>query len=281
MHLSLLKEFRRSTAGPAGGLILMGIAAIAFLAPLLAPLDPNLQTREAFQSPSPRHPLGTNHVGQDIGSRLVHGARTSLAVGMLVALAATLAGALVGGSCALKGGFYDAILMRLVDAFLIVPAIIVLILITAYLKPGLLLIILLISSFSWAGGARIVRAQTLSLKARAHLLAARSFGGTRGYLLRRHVLPELGPILIFEFIHNFRRAVFMEAGIAFLGVCDPAVVSWGTMMKNAMDYSYMNSWMWWLIPPGMALSATILALAWIGHNLEPILEPRLREAARA
>jgi peptide/nickel transport system permease protein len=187
----------------------------------------------------------------------------------------------VGGTCALKGGFYDAILMRLVDAFLIVPAIIVLILITAYLKPALLLIIVLISSFSWAGGARIVRAQALSLKERAHILAAQSFGGTPGYLLRKHVLPELGPILIFEFIHNFRRAVFMEAGLAFLGVCDPGVVSWGTMMKNAIDYSYMNSWMWWLIPPGMALSATILALAWIGHNLEPILEPRLQEAARA
>lgn len=281
MHNSIRREFQRSTAGRIGLVILISVSALAALAPLVAPLDPNVQTRQAFQAPSKIHVLGTNHVGQDNWSRLVYGARTSLMIGFFVGCIATFISALVGGSCALRGYLYDVIMMRIVDALLIVPTIIILILVAAYLKPTLPLLVALISLFGWAGGARIVRAQTLSLKERAHIWAARSFGASRGYILRRHIVPELGPILVVEFIHNFRRAVFMEAGLAFLGICDPTAVSWGTVMKNAIDYSYMNVWLCWLIPAGLALSATILGLALIGHGLESILEPRLKEYARA
>lgn len=281
MHIQPLNELRKNLSWRITSKILIALILLAIFAPWLAPVDPNRQTREAFQSPSVDHFLGTNHVGQDNWSRLVYGARTSLMVGFSVALLATLIGVLVGGTTALRRGLYDLILMRVVDALLIIPAIVILILITAYLKPTLALLVVLISIFSWPAGARIVRAQTLSLKERAHIWAARSFGGSRGYILRRHILPELGPILVVEFIHNFRRAVFMEAGLAFLGICDPMTVSWGAMIKNAVDYSYMNAWLWWLIPAGGALSATILSLAWIGHSLEPILEPRLKELASA
>ncbi len=281
MHIQPLNELRKNLSWRITSKILIALILLAIFAPWLASVDPNRQTREAFQSPSVDHFLGTNHVGQDNWSRLVYGARTSLMVGFSVALLATLIGVLVGGTTALRRGLYDLILMRVVDALLIIPAIVILILITAYLKPTLALLVVLISIFSWPAGARIVRAQTLSLKERAHIWAARSFGGSRGYILRRHILPELGPILVVEFIHNFRRAVFMEAGLAFLGICDPMTVSWGAMIKNAVDYSYMNAWLWWLIPAGGALSATILSLAWIGHSLEPILEPRLKELASA
>jgi peptide/nickel transport system permease protein len=281
MHIRPWNELRKNASCRIACGILVFLALLAVLAPWVAPIDPNRQTREAFQPPSATHLLGTNHVGQDHWSRLVYGARTSLTVGFSVALLATLISALVGGTCALRGGFYDLILMRVVDGLLIIPAIIILILITAYLKPTLSLLVALISFFSWAAGARIVRAQALSLKQRPHIWAGKSFGGTRGYVLRRHLLPELGPILVVEFIHNFRRAVFMEAGLAFLGICDPITVSWGVIMKNAVDYSYMNGWLWWLIPAGVALSATILSLAWIGQSLEPILEPRLKELAHA
>ncbi len=281
MHIQPLNELRKNISCRIACKILIALVLLAIFAPWLALVDPNRQTREAFQPPSVQHFLGTNHVGQDNWSRLAYGARTSLTVGFSVALLATLIGALVGGTAALRRGLYDLILMRAVDALLIIPAIIFLILITAYLKPTLALLAFLISLFSWPAGARIVRAQTLSLKERAHIWAAQSFGGSRGYVLRRHILPELGPILVVEFIHNFRRAVFMEAGLAFLGICDPMTVSWGAMIKNAVDYSYMNAWLWWLIPAGGVLSATILSLAWIGQSLEPILEPRLKEPTRA
>jgi peptide/nickel transport system permease protein len=281
LHIRPLNELRKNISCRIACKILMALVLLAVFAPWLAPVDPNRQTKGSFQSPSAQHFFGTNHVGQDNWSRLVYGARTSLTIGFTVALLATLIGALIGGITALRRGLTDLILMRAVDALLIIPPIIILILITAYLKPTLALLSFLISLFSWPPGARIVRAQTLSLKERAHIWAAQSFGGSRGYVLRRHILPELGPILVVEFIHNFRRAVFMEAGLAFLGICDPLTVSWGTIMKNAVDYSYMNAWLWWLIPAGGALSATILSLAWIGQSLEPILEPRLKELTSA
>jgi peptide/nickel transport system permease protein len=277
MHISIRGEFRKDAFGQVGLILLIMITTIALLGPIVAPCEPNHQTRLAFTSPSWFHILGTNHVGQDNWSRLVYGARTSLLIGFLVACVATLISAVVGSSCALKGGLWERIVMRFVDGFLIIPAIVVLILVSAYTKPRLYLLILLISLFSWAGGARVIWAQALSLKDRAHIWAARSFGGSRWYVIRRHILPDLGPILVVEFIHSFRRAIFMEAGLAFLGICDPTRVSWGTMMRNAIDYSYMNVWMWWLVPAGLALSITILSLAFIGNTLEPFMEPRLRE----
>ena len=262
-------------------MILLIMVALALLSPVLAGDAPNRQTREAFESPSLTHILGTNHVGQDNWSRLCHGARTSFLVGFFAASAATLIGLIVGGSCAFRGGTYDAVMMRFVDALLIIPAIIVLILVAAYVNPRLPLLIVLISLLTWSGGARIVRAQTLSLKKRSHIQAARTFGGSGWYVMHRHIVPDLGPILVVEFIHGFRRAVFMEAGLAFLGIGDPTTVSWGTIMKNAVDYSYMGAWGWWLVPAGLALSLTILSLTFIGHTLEPMMEPRLMEEAVA
>jgi len=281
MHVSIRGAFRKNRFGHIGLILLAGITLLALLAAVIAPTDPHLQTRQSFEPPSASHILGTNHVGQDNWSRLVHGARTSLLVGFLVACAATLISALLGVSCALTGGLYDGIMMRLVDALIIIPAIIILILIFAYVKPDIHFIIMSIALFSWAGGARILRAQTLSLKERAHIWAARSFGGNNWYVMRRHIVPDLSPILVVEFIHAFRRGVFVEAGLAFLGIGDPTTVSWGTIMRNAVEYSYMNVWSWWLLPAGLALSIAILSLTFIAHTLEPIMEPRLREEASA
>ncbi|MBW2121978.1 MAG: ABC transporter permease [Deltaproteobacteria bacterium] len=281
MHITIKGEFGKSSYGRTGLFLLAALMALAVFAPVVAPYDPNHQTRLSFEPPSWCHILGTNHVGQDNWSRLVYGARTSLLVGFGVALLATTISATVGGTCGLKGGLYDAVMMRLADALLILPAVVILITISAYVKPRIYLLIILISSLSWPGGARIVRSQTLSLKERPHIWAARSFGASTRYILHRHIIPDLGPVLVVEFIHAFKRGVFMEAGLAFLGIGDPMVVSWGTIMKNAVDYSYMKVWACWLIPAGLALSFAILSLTLIGHTLEPVMEPRLREQARA
>jgi peptide/nickel transport system permease protein len=281
MHISIRGEFYKNRFGQIGLILFTAIILLALLAPVIAPVDPNHQTRQSFEPPSALHILGTNHVGQDNWSRLVHGARTSLLVGFLVACAATFISALLGVSCALKGGLYDGIMMRFVDALIIIPAIIILILVFAYLKPSIYLLSIFIALLTWAGGARILRAQALSLKERAHIWAARSFGGTNWYVLRRHIVPDVAPILMVEFIHAFRRGVFMEAGLAFLGIGDPSTVSWGTIMREAVDYSYMDVWSWWLLPAGLVLSITILSFTFIGHTFEPIMEPRLRDEVSA
>jgi peptide/nickel transport system permease protein len=277
MHIDLKREVTRSTSGRFGIGLFGLILASALFAPLLAGYDPLAQSVASFQPPSMGHLLGTNHVGQDIWSQLVYGARTSLMVGFSVAFIATTLSALLGAASALIGGLFDRILMRVVDAFIVIPILIIMVLLAAYLKPSLWVLIIMLSLLSWQSGARTVRAQSLSLKSRMHVSAARCFGAGRWYLIRRHILPDLSPILVVGFIYSLRRAIFMEAGLAFIGIADPGTVSWGMMMKKALDFSYLDAWTWWLIPAGVALSLTIIAITFIGHSMEPAMDPRLRE----
>lgn len=334
MHIDLkheLVENRSSRLGMAGLVIVL---AVAVLAPLLATHDPLEQTIHALQPPSFQHLLGTNQAGQDIWSQLVYGARTSLVVGLVVAALGTLLSVVVGTSAALIGGWYDRIVMRVVDALLVIPLLIVLILLSVYLGYGLggggvlamqvvvaamlvllaacmvrslgpwgLLVvapfaalaalsrdllagtgglILILALFSWQGGARIIRAQALSLKERGHVAAARSFGAGRWYIIRRHLLPDLGPLLVVDFVYCVRRAVFLQAGLAFLGLGDPGIVSWGSVISDSFGWiTYRSTWLWWLLPVGLALSLTIVSITLIGQALETALDPRLRSQADA
>ncbi|MEA2032615.1 MAG: ABC transporter permease subunit, partial [Euryarchaeota archaeon] len=154
------------------------------------------------------------------------------------------------------------------------------ILVAAYVLPNVWTLIFLISILTWQGGARLVRAQTLSLKERMHIYAARTFGANKRYISTRHIIPELGPILVAVFIHSATRGVFMEAGLAFLGIADISTVSWGLMMHYALKFYYLEVWKWWLLPTGLALSITIMAFVFIGHAFETAMDPRLRVMER-
>jgi peptide/nickel transport system permease protein len=182
----------------------------------------------------------------------------------------------IGASAALLGGYYERFWMRMVDAMISIPSIIVMILVAAYLRPSLPLLILLISAFSWPGGARIIRSQVLNQKERMHVHAARTFGAGWGHILKNHIVPDLGPIIASLMIQDARRAVFMEAGLAFLGVSDPMVISWGKMMQQALAFTYLDVWQWWLVPTGLALSLTLMGLGFLGFSLESAMDPRLR-----
>ncbi|MBN1254966.1 MAG: ABC transporter permease [Deltaproteobacteria bacterium] len=278
MHINVKKEILGSGPAIIGFVILLVMIMAALLAPLIAPYDPQQQSVSSLLAPSMSHWLGTNHVGQDIWSQLLYGARTSLLVGFSVGALAVLFGSICGVSAALIGGLYERIIMRLVDSLIVIPMIIVIIVIAAYIKPNILVLIVLLSLLSWESGARIIWSQTLSLKERGYIAAARSFGARKSYLAWRHIIPALGPILLVDFIYGIRRAVFLEAGLAFLGISDPATISWGMMMRDALGFSYLNVWQWWLVPTGIALSLTIVGLTFIGHAVEPIIDPRLRGA---
>lgn len=276
MHINIKKEIKKSRVGRVGISILLLVILIALIAPMLSGYDPTRQSTDSLLSPYSGHWLGTNHVGQDIWSQLLYGARTSLMVGFSVGIISLLLSILIGISSALINRLYDRIAMRFVDAFIVIPMIIVIILVAAYVKPSLPVLILLLSTFSWQGGARMIRGQALSLKEQGHVNAARAFGAGRFYIACHHIVPDLAPILIVEFIYTVRRAVFMEAGLAFLGISDPMLISWGVMMRDAMKFSYLNVWQWWLVPAGVALSLTIIGLTFISHAAESVLDPRLR-----
>lgn len=277
MHINYWGEVKRDGFGCAGLVVLALLAVMAAGAPILSQYPPAQYTGAIFHPPSVQYWLGTNDVGQDIWAQLLYGARTTLAVGSGTALLSLLLSILAGGLAAMAGGFWDRALMRLVDALIVIPPVMVAILAAAYFRPGVTMLIILLSAFLWPDGARMVRSQVLSVKERMHVCAARTFGAGWPYLLLRHVIPELGPVLTAIMVLNFRRAVFMEAGLSFLGVSDPAVISWGKMMQQALSFSYLEVWKWWLLPAGAALSMTIAALTCTGFALEKTINPRLKK----
>ncbi len=277
MHIKPVQKLIHSGIGRAGIGLLLLMILLAVVGPLLSP-DPARESVEVLESPSARHLLGTDDVGHDVGARLASGARTSLLVAIGAGGLSTLLSAAVGISAGLAGGFYERISMRLVDAMLVMPTIVVMILLSAFIQPGITGLILLIGLMQWAGGARVLRAQTLSLKERQHVHASRAFGAGAIHVTARHIVPDLAPLLVVSFIHRARRAVFMEAGLAFIGIAAPTMISWGTMIRNALSFYYTSAWAWWLLPPGICLSLLILSFLFIGHSLEKVMEPRLKNA---
>lgn len=275
MHIDLGHEIRHDRMALLGILVLAVILLMAIFAPLLSPYSPAEYTGRIFSPPSNDHLLGTDSMGQDIWTRLLFGARTSLLVAASVALLASSLSVLIGASSALVGGLYERFWMRIVDVMICLPTIIVMILIAAYFRPNLPLLILLISAFSWPGGARIVRSQVLTLKERMHIYAARTFGADQRHILKNHIVPDISPIIASMMIQDARRAVFMEAGLAFLGVSDPLIISWGKMMNQALAFTYLDVWKWWLLPTGILLSLTLVSLSFLGVSLEAAMDPRL------
>jgi peptide/nickel transport system permease protein len=277
----ILKDLARILKKDTFGQFGIGFIAFFILAATLCPFvaqDPDAHSILTFQPPSSHHWLGTNDVGQDIWSRLLWGARTSLLIALGVGFLATGFSITIGVTAALIGGVYEILVMRLIDALLAIPTVVVLIVITAFLRPSIFVLVVLISSLHWQGGARILRSQTLAVKNRLHILAAKTFGAGRLHIIVRHILPELGPILIVSFIYTARMAIFIEAGLAFVGISDPSTISWGRMMYHSSKFYYLPVWEWWLLPPGVALSLLIVGFTSIGYSLERVLEPRLKNA---
>ncbi|TEB16754.1 Oligopeptide transport system permease protein OppC [Pelotomaculum sp. FP] len=280
MHINYWQEIKQDSLGRGGVALIVLVVAMGVLAPLLTSYQPSCYAGPVFSPPSLRHWLGTNDVGQDIWTHLLYGARTSLAVGCGVGLLSIILSIVAGGTAALCGGLYDRILMRLVDALIIIPPVIVVILAAAYLRPNTMLLVILLSALLWPGGARVVRAQTLSLKEKMSVSAARTFGASWSHLLLRHIVPDLGPVLVAVIIQDIRRAVFMEAGLSFLGVSDPSMVSWGKMMQQALKFIYLDVWKWWLLPAGLSLAVTVTGFTFTGFALEKSLNPRLRREVK-
>lgn len=262
------------------GLVLVGAFLVAaVLAPWLAPYDPTAYSGNPLERPSAAHWLGTNDVGQDILSELIYGARISLLVGAVAGGLTLALATLVGLTAAYLGGWLDGLLMRLIDLLLAMPHLPLMVLVGAYLGPGLVNIILIIVLLGWMVPARVIRAQALSLRARGHVQAARLFGAGPAYVIRRHLIPAVAPILAATFVAQAGRAIGLEAGLAFLGLGDPSAKSWGLMIRYALNYKgiyFTPHWLWWLLPAGLCISLVILGLTFLGVALEDRLDPRLR-----
>ncbi|MDP8970521.1 MAG: ABC transporter permease [Actinomycetota bacterium] len=262
-----------------GGAVLAALVAVAVLAPLIAPYDARALAGDSLEQPSARHLLGTNNIGQDIFSQVIWGTRASLAVAVGAASLAVALGVLVGIGAGLVGGLADVVAMRVVDVFLAVPRLPLLVLVAALVGAGRESVILLIALITWPVAARVLRSQTLTLRTRGFVRAVSGFGGGPFYVMRRHLVPNLGPILVAEFVAIASKAVLLEASLAFLGLADPTAVSWGLMLNRAVfqpGLYFTPLWTWWVLPPGFAIALAVLGFALLAVGLEPLMNPRWR-----
>lgn len=273
-----LAAIRVRRAARAGALLVAALALVALIGPLLAPYSPTARVTAPFATPSWAHPLGANDLGQDLLSQLLVSARSSLALGLLAAVAATVIGVVAGLSATLLGGLADAALMRIVDVSMALPMLPLLILLGAFVGTGRGMIVLVIALVMWARVSRVVRAQALSTRTRAYVQAARAMGGTRFYTLRRHLVPAVFPVIVPQFVRAAGSAIILDASIEFLGLGNPTVMSWGTMLyyANARNALLTDAWLWWIVPPGLSIGAAVLALGLVGYGLEERFRPRLR-----
>ena len=275
---------RRPGIGWLGVFFLAVFVGMAFFAPRLAGYRVTELAGEPLESPSAGHFLGTNLVGQDVASQIVYGARMSLFMAIVAGGLTVFAGALIGMIAGWAGGRTDAVLMRVVDLFLVIPSLPLLIVLGAYAGPSMTAIAVIVAATAWPPSARVIRSQVLSLRGRAHLQASVGFGARSTHVLRRHVMPEVGLIAAASFVGAAGRAVMIEAGLAFLGLGDPTRASWGRLMRDALDFDALfntSAWQWWLIPPAVCITFFLLGLTFLGVALEQRINPRLARHATA
>jgi peptide/nickel transport system permease protein len=260
------------------GLTLLAIlAVVALVAPLVASHDPTAISGRALERPSSRHWLGTDVPGRDIFSQLVYGARASLAVALVAGSLAMTGAVLVGVLPPLLGGLTDTLSSRLVVFLLALPGLPLLVLIGSLAGNRRVAVILVIGFLGIAPNARVLRSQALSLRERGFIMAAKGFGGGPLYVLRRHLVPGLGPLILVGFVNWAGLAIGLEAGLAFLGLGNPSGVSWGLMLNRALSQPaiyFSAMWTWWVLPAGLAIAATVVGFTFVGVALEPALNPR-------
>ncbi len=273
--LEFTPDRRRGSWGLGLGAIfvLMALGA-ALLAPVLAPYDPfEQQLERRLEGPSPGHALGLDELGRDVLSRLLHGARISVGVGLTVVLLAGAIGTLIGSISGYLGGRVDAFLMRVTDVFMAFPGILLAIALVAVLGPALRHVVLALVVIGWVGYARLVRAQVLQVREQEFVTAARSAGARPGAILLKHILPNVLPMLLVQASLGMAAAILAEAGLSFLGLgIQPPTSSWGAMINagrgHLLDAPHLALF------PGIAILITVMGLNFLGDGLVDYLDPR-------
>ncbi|GAA3031391.1 ABC transporter permease [Microbacterium dextranolyticum] len=275
------REFSHERAGMVGLVFLLVIVVLALLAPLLAPasmLDvTQVIDNPRFAPPSWEHPLGTDHQGRELWVRMLWGARVSLLVGFAATAMSMILGTIVGLAAGHFRGWAGGALMRVIDFFLVLPSLILAIVLASVLSRGVWTIVIAIGLTSWAGTARVVRAQTLSVEARDYVERSRVLGAGHGHIIVKHLLPAVLPLVLANTTLTVGSAIIAESTLSFLGLGDTTQQSWGAVLKNSMDVSAATSGYWWyVVVPGLAIVLVVLAFTLVGRAVETIVNPTLR-----
>jgi peptide/nickel transport system permease protein len=277
-----LARLRRDTAGMLALRFLIFVAAVALFADWLAPYAPNIQPDIiglASRPPSIAHPFGTDMYSRDVLSRLVHGARISLSIGCLAVLLSITVGTAYGAIAGYAGGRADGVMMRVIDALLSIPRILVLLAIFAlWGRVSLGALVLIVGLTGWFGTSRLVRAQVLALKTEEMVVAARALGARNRRILWRHILPGVTSTVVVAATLGIGNVIILEAGLSYLGVgVQQPTASWGNIIS---DGASNLAGLWWMsLFPGLAIVLTVMAFNIIGDALRDALDPREIQAA--
>ena len=278
MSLAFARDFARHRLGLLGLTLIALLVAFCFLGPLVHPTD-QVHTNIHLTNigPSSGHPLGTDGNGYDVLGRLMVGGRASLEIGFAVAALATLLGALWGAVAGFAGGALDALMMRVVDTLLALPAIFVLIYLATIVQPTVPLLIGVIALLSWLGPARLIRSETLSLRAREFIEATRAMGAGRTRLIARHVLPNTIGTLVVNATFQVADAIILLATLSFLGFgLAPPAATWGGMLYQGSSFLLDGYW-WEVYPAGIMIMVTVIAFNLAGDALRETIDARLTQ----
>jgi peptide/nickel transport system permease protein len=277
----LLSKLTHNWMGTIGLVMFVIVLVVAVFASKISPYDPyaviNATTIDVMGSPSAAHPLGQDESGKDVLSEVFYGARVSLLIGITASLIVVVLGGFLGTVAGYFSGSVDTVIMRIVDAILVVPQLPLMLVIIAVAGRGLVNIVLVIGFLSWTYMARIVRSQVLSIRERPFILRARAIGVGHTRIMFRHILPQVLPIILAQATLDVSWAILTEATLSFLGLGDPTLISWGGMLNRAFLQGALMQGAWWfLFPPGLALAWVTISLTFLGNGLQEIVNPRLR-----
>ena len=276
------RRFSGQRVSLAALVILVALILLALFAPAIAPHDPAQQFRREGLSPlgeplppNARFWLGTDGLGRDLFSRLLWGARVSLAIGIVATAIVMLVALVIGGMAGFAGNKTDFFLMRFVDLMISVPQFFVMLLLVVVLRPGAWVVVLVVSLFGWPYPSRVFRSQILTIKEAEYVQAARSVGVPETRIFLRHVLPHLLPLVTVYFALTIPSVIFAEASLSFLGLGVPAPTpAWGSMIQDGMEYYRAAPWL--VLAPGLAIVVTVVSFNLVASGLREAMDPAQR-----
>jgi peptide/nickel transport system permease protein len=274
--VSLLKDRKAAALGLG---IIGFFVLLAIISPYISPYSSTAQTCAVFAPPSAHHWLGCDDGGIDMLSELMQGGRISLVVGFAATLVAMVIGGGIGIVSGYFGGWVDITLMRITDYLLVIPDLVFAMVIADIWGPSLFHVIMVIGILEWTGTARVIRAQVMSVKERVYIKRARALGAGHARILWKHVLPQVGPLLIANTVLTVAIAIYLETALAFLNLEDPTVTTWGTILDHAFERTAVSSGAWWaIVPDGICIALVIVGCFLFGQAIEDALNPRLKIA---
>jgi peptide/nickel transport system permease protein len=271
----LWQQFRRNRAAELSLYLIIGFVLAATLAYQLSPYDPFALGDDTLIAPRGDHWMGTDDLGRDTLSRVIHGSRVPLLVGFLATAASMALGILIGALSGYFGGRTDIVLMRVTEYVLVVPRFFLALLVIAMLGTGIGKIILVIGVLGWPEVARVVRAQFLTFREREFVVAARAIGASHAKVIFREILPNAIPPAVVVASILVARAILLEAGLSFLGLGDPNLISWGSLLSEAQER--IGASVWLALFPGLAISLLVLCINLFGDGINDVLNPKLRK----